>query len=229
MPAHANTYPALKEAHIAFGKSLGIWLKSQGISQQIPHNWSIERRSNGIEDATPGPHNSSTSQVVRGIALPAGVGVWHALENFNRAVAEDDMRGITSRRIRDVLTDAKPFMTIDDRVADMMDFIAMFAGRQEIRQEYRPGSGFTDEEAKEAGNNQRKQFKEAAQAQMMSPADAWSKLESHLPFMDQKAAAKFKKVLSGWEEWSGEELSAICPTQGDTRINKSLAKLKSIN
>ena len=228
MPAHANTNQQLKEAHIAFGRSLGIWLKSQGISQQIPHNWSQERRESGIEEPA-GPHNSSTSQIVRGIALPAGVGVWHAWENFNRAVAEDDVKGVASRRIRDVIKEAKPFMTYDDRVADMIDFIAMFAGRQEIREEYNPGSGFTDDEARALSEAQRKAFKDAAQAQMMSPAEAWSKLEDFCGSLDAAALAKFKKVLSGWEEWSGEELSELCPSQGESLLDGALAKLKNIN
>ena len=136
MPSLANVRPELKAAHEAFGKSLGNWLTSQGISQQIPNDWSKERRNEGIDDATPGPHNSSTSALVRGIALPSGVGVWQALENFNRAVAENDFRGIETTRIREIMTQAGPFMTVDGRVANMIDFIAMFAGRQAINPVY---------------------------------------------------------------------------------------------
>ena len=135
MPAHANVRPELHTAHEAFGKSLGNWLKSQGFSQQIPHTWSLERRESGIEEPA-GPHNSSTSQIVRGIALPAGVGVWHAWENFNRAVAENDVRGVQSQRIKDAIKNAEPFLTVDGKVADMIDFISMFAGRQEIPAQY---------------------------------------------------------------------------------------------
>jgi|TARA_Y100000289_G_scaffold4425_2_gene4073 hypothetical protein len=217
MPAHANVRPELKAAHEAFGKSLGMWLKSQGISQQIPHTWSLERRKEGIDDATPGPHNSSTSQLVRGIALPAGVGVFHALENFNRAVAEKDLRGIKTRRIRDILTEAEPFMTVDGRVADMMDFLAMFAGRQEIAEQYQPGSGYSEEDAKEATQKQRKAFKEQAQEQMLSPAEAWSAIEERCDCIGDKAmVSKFKKVLSGWEEWTAEELNQPCASTKGT-------------
>ena len=215
MPAHANVRPELKAAHEAFGRALGIWLRSQGISQQIPHSWSLERRKEGIDDATPGPHNSSTSQLVRGIALPSGVGVFHALENFNRAVAENDLRGIKTRRIRDILTEAEPFMTADGHVADMMDFIAMFAGRQEIAEQYQPGSGYSDEDAKEETEKQRKVFKKKAQEQMISPAEAWEVIEQRCDQIGDKATiAKFKKVLSGWEDWTAEELSQQWPKTG---------------
>lgn len=168
MPAHKNTRPELKSAHEVFGKSLGRWMHLQEMAQQIPHDWSTQRRENGIDEPA-GPHNSSTSQIVRGIALPAGVGVWQAWENFNRAVAENDVRGVESQRIKNKIKEAQPFMTVDGRVADMMDFIAMFAGRQKILGEY-------NLDPEEAARKERLRLHEAKELEIALVEVKYSKL-----------------------------------------------------
>ena len=54
-------------------------------------------------------------------------------------------------------------------------------------------------------------FLKIAEAQMLSPAEAWQKLE---PLCDNMTAAqveKFRSVLSGWSDWTAAEINELTP------------------
>ena len=127
----------LQDAHANFGRALKNWMATNNFSQQVPHDWSLMRRAAGLDhDITPGPWNSSTSLLQRGMSLPCGVGVWEAWAHFNRCIADEDLSGITNTRLCKLIKNAEPFLTIDETVAGTMDFFGMFAGLLEINPSY---------------------------------------------------------------------------------------------
>lgn len=217
MPQFSNVDPELAKAHQAFGKSYGIWLKTNGISQQTPHIWTQERKRNGIEPLCP-IHNSQVSTLVRAKLLPSGAGVFLGLEAFNRAIADNDTKGVDTRRIVDVIKEAEPYLTGDGKVADMVDFFAMWTGRMSINTIYQPALYYTDKDATECSIKQQEGFREFAQERMMSPLEAWDALEPHLQLSDESYATKLKKVLAGWDQWTAAELNEMPVVEGQNEV-----------
>ena len=190
---------------IAFGNLMRQWFKRNGWPQDVPH------RLAKFTGAT-GPWNSQISTVMAGKLDPKPA-FFVALGRFNQTVAEQDFRGVTDRRLVDQLKDAEPLCDDAGRVLTAPDFFSLFVGLADAPSRYDAPAVISDEEAKARSELQRTGFQKRAQDLMISPREAWEQLSRFAENMSDAQLARFKDVLSGWGDWSGEELTAM-PADG---------------
>jgi hypothetical protein len=186
------------------GKAIARWMKSNSWSQQTFHDWAVAAGSEG-------PWNSQVSLWQRGKLDPKSH-FWVGVGRFNAAVAAQDFPYATSRSLRDRLTNAEPFLTADGRQASAADFFAMFIGEQPINDCYltpEPEPVLTDADGKALSELCRDAFRRTATSQMFSPKEAWDSLAPHCSTMSSEEIARFREVLAGWSDWSGEEATAL--------------------
>jgi hypothetical protein len=198
--------PAEQQAHReAFGRAITIWFKQNGWSQQTLHDFSLAIGNTG------GVWNSQASLLQRG-RLDCKPQFWVALGTLNAAIAAQGLAAVTSRSLRDRLTGAEPFLAADGRVATATDFFAMFIGEQPINDCYlapEPEPVYSDDEGKGLSEMCREAFRRIAQDMMLSPREAWDGLRPHCKDMSSEEVARFREVLAGWSDWSGEEVTAL--------------------
>jgi hypothetical protein len=198
--------PPEQQAHRdAFGKALTVWMKRNGWSQQTFHDFSIALGSVG------GVWNSQTSLLQRG-KLDCKPQFWVALGALNAAVAAQDLAKVTNRNLRDRLTDAQPFLAANERPATAAELFAMFIGEQPIAEQYLlpdPAPVLTDDEAKGLSEMCREAFRRIATDQMLNPKEAWEALKPHATMLNATELDRFREVLAGWSDWSGDEATAL--------------------
>jgi hypothetical protein len=186
---------------VAFGKLVRQWFKRNGWPQDVPHRLA---KFTGAA----GPWNSQVSQVMQGKLDPKPA-FFVAFGAFNRAVAEQDFRGVTDRRLLDQLKDASPLCDDRGQAYDAPGLFALFTGLAELPESYPAIPEISDQEAKSRSEMARKGFQEHAQDLMLSPREAWEQVARFTENMNDSQLARFKEVLSGWSDWTGEELMAM--------------------
>jgi hypothetical protein len=153
-----------------------------------------------------GPHNSQISLAMRG-KLDGKPGFFIALGAFNAAIATQDMTGVVTRSLKDRLTGAEPFLLDDGTPARATDFFSLFIGELLIPSRYAVSDEPMNEQAVSAANEQlRADFKTGARDRMLTPAEAWPVLWKGMA-LPTKVSAKLKDVLSGWGEYTAEDLA----------------------
>jgi hypothetical protein len=186
------------EERIAFGAVLRRWFKANNWPQDVPH-----RLAAFIGSA--GPWNSQISTLMSGKLDPKPA-LFVALGSFNRAVAEQQLQGIHERKLVDQLRGVAPLCHDDGRPYTAPDFFALFTGLIEPPSQFAPKREITDAEAQAISQQQRDLFQGHAKELMFTPKEAWDQLCKHLRDMPPAQVERFKDVLSGWSEWTGQEL-----------------------
>ena len=200
----ADISPEQQAHREAFGRALTTWMKQQGWSQQVPHDWGLAQA--GELGTSSGPHNSQISLAQRGKHDPKPQ-FFVSLGAFNTAVATQDLANVTTRALVDRLKGAEPFYMNDGQPARASDFFAMFVGDAPIPERYATtDKPPTNQEAAEINEQLRSNFREGAKARMLTPAEAWPVLWKSLS-LPTKLRPKLKDVLSGWDEFKAEELA----------------------
>jgi hypothetical protein len=198
--------PVQQQAHRdAFGKAVTIWMRRNGWSQQTFHDLSLAIENVG------GVWNSQASLLQRGKLDPKPM-FWVAMGKLNAVVAAQSYASVTARNLRDRLTDAQPFFTADGRAATASDFFSLFIGEQPIAEQYiasEPDPVLTDEDAKGISEMCRDTFRRIATDQMLSPKEAWDALKAHATMLNASELDRFREVLAGWSDWSGDEATAL--------------------
>ena len=199
--------PAEQQQHRdAFGRAITIWMKGNSWSQQTLHDLSAATGFVG------GDYNSQVSLLQRGRLDPKPM-FWVALGQLNAFVAAGDLAPITNRSLRDRLTDAEPFFTDDGEVAAASEFFAMFIGEVPLPERFAISAvePISDKEAKGISEMCRASFRQIAQDQMLSPKEAWEALKPHCTMLNASELERFREVLAGWSDWTGEEATALTP------------------
>jgi len=189
----------------AFGKAITVWLKQNGWSQQTGHDLSLAIGNVG------GVWNSQMSLLQRG-RLDCKPQFWVAMGALNAFVTAQDLALISGRGLRDRMKDAEPFLTADGRVATATDFFSAFIGEQPINDRYRapePEPVVTDDDAKGISDMCREAFRRVATDQMLNPKEAWEALKPHCKGLTAIELGRFREVLAGWSDWSGEEAMSL--------------------
>ena len=194
-----------QQAHrVALGRGIAYWFRLNGWSQSVPHEWGIAIAGEGSQST--GPHNSQISLAMRG-KLDGKPGFFLALGAFNAAVATQDMTGVITRALKDRLTAAEPFLLEDGTPARATDFFSLFIGELPIPSRYAVSNEPMDDQAVSEANEQlRTDFKEGAKDRFLTPAEAWPVLWKGIA-LPTKVSAKLKDVLSGWGEYTAEDLA----------------------
>jgi hypothetical protein len=187
---------------IAFGKLVRQWFARNGWPQDVPH------RLAKITGAA-GPWNSQVSQIMQGKLDPKPA-LFVAFGAFNQAVAEQRFPGVTERRLLDQLTGSEPLRHDDGRPYTAPDFFALFTGLLDAPSSFSiPERVITEEDAQGISQMCRDEFRMIAKDKLLSPAEAWSALRPHCEGMSAAQVDRFKDVLSGWGDWSVDEVTEL--------------------
>jgi hypothetical protein len=186
---------------IKFGRAIYKWFKHNRWGQDVPHRLAKITGTNG-------PWNSQLSGLMAGRLDPKPA-FFVAFGDFNKTVAEQNLDGISERRLVDQLKGAQAFLMDDGRAATAPDFFSLFTGLVELPLAYAPDKEISDEEAKAHSEEQRKIFQRIAKDELLSPRAAWEQVKDHAQNMKPEQLSRFKEVLSDWGDWSGEELMAM--------------------
>jgi hypothetical protein len=189
------------DTRTALGQAYKRWMRINNFSQQGPHDWS---KAAGSE----GPWNSQLSLLTQNpCKLDPKAGFWVALGRFNAAIAAQTFPSSITRTLRDKLTTAKPFCHDDGELVTANDFFGMFIGELPIPEAYAASAHtYTEEDAAAESIRLREAFRSYAQNEMLSPADAWSKVVAATD-LAPRHQARLKEVLSGWGDLTTDELT----------------------
>ncbi len=189
-----------EELRLSFGKVFRIWFSRNNWPQDVPH-----KLSEFVP--TKGPWNSQISVCMSG-RLDPKVGFFLSCGAFNKQVAEQDFPGVGACRLREHLTGAEPLRLDSGDPFDAADFFRLYTGLIEVPLAYRVADlpVLSDADAKAKSQLMREAFQAVAAHQMLSPKAAWESLE---PF----APASLRDVLSGWSEYTAEELTGMPSNQ----------------
>ena len=152
-----------------FGRAYARYRAKQGFSQKNPQQWAKCKNLN--------LHDSQLAYLEQGKLEPKSQ-FWLALEAFNLALANDDMPPTQSgfdKKTRDRLLDAKPFLTAEGKVAEALDFIAIFIGKASVPNEY-ISTTINDELAKRYTKLLREEFHNTRRELMITGKEVIEKL-----------------------------------------------------
>ena len=197
-PTFAERQAKRLNARIAIGKADKNWRVQQNLSQQNGHDWAKGWRIPY--------HNSQIAYWEKGILNPKDE-FWYAREEYNWSIANNIFPPSLSRTLLDKLKVAKPFLTVDGKVALAADFHAMFGGTQEIREEYLAKGELTDDFCKEYSHVLERAFAKIGRERMLSPEKAWAELKKTQDFpTDEVYLATCADILRGAHELTADEV-----------------------
>ena len=197
----------------AFGSAYKRWMQLNNLPQQCSHDLAKAAQESGLvtEGSAPyAPWNSQCSLLCNGRLLPKP-SFFVSLGNWNAVLAAKQFPPNISRQLKDKLLAAEPFRDDDGKVVDAVGFFAMFVGMAPIPKQYEAiARTFTEADAAQATADLRDRFRAYAQAEMLSPAEAWQHVAANIK-LTSKQQARLKEVLSGWAELTVEELNEGLP------------------
>jgi len=201
------------EIRIKFGKVMKIWFSRNDWPQDVPH-----KLSSFIP--TGGPWNSQISTAMSA-KLDPKVGFFLACGEFNRVIAEQKFPGITDTRLISMITGATPLIGDDGQVFKATDFFALYTGILDVPIGYQLPQlpELTDLEAKRVCEKLRETFVGIARRNMFTSMEAWKNMEPALGSLTEAQKSHFRDVLSGWADYTAEELNAM--PANDTRASYS--------
>lgn len=184
------------EERVALGRAIAYWMKTNGISQQVPHDWAKATGQNG-------PWNSQISLLQRGQLDPKG-SFWVSLAAFNQAVRDSKTTGCATR-IAEIIKDAEPFLTSDGKPAEILDLFSMFLGLTGPNEMYLQGPAISEQEAAAFSRRCRQLFDGYMEEEMLTRKEAWAKLCEQLTVLPP-VQSTLRKVLIGEDALSVEQL-----------------------
>jgi len=187
-----------------FGGVLKKWFKRNDWPQSITEHW-----AKGV--GSQGPWSSQVSNAFNGRLDPKAQ-FFIAWGNFNRCVAERDFRGVTDRRVMDLLKDSQPLCHDNGEPLDASDFFKLFTGLAEPPHEYAGATietTFSDEGALAHGENVARCFKAWARDQMLIPREAWDcfKNAKATQRMKPQQLSHVQDIMRGAEVLTGEAMT----------------------
>ena len=193
-----------------FGRAYARYRAKQGFSQKNPQQWAKCKNLN--------LHDSQLAYLEQGKLEPKSQ-FWLALEAFNLALANDDMPPTQSgfdKKTRDRLLDANPFLTAEGKVAEALDFIAIFIGKAPVPTEYITTT-INDELAKRYTKLLREEFHNARRELMITGKELVEKLngnKNRLKKQSKKILIFFKDVITEEYEFKGKHLQYLIDEYG---------------
>jgi hypothetical protein len=205
------------DIRIAFGKAYKRWMQVNNLSQQCSHDLAKAAQENGLvpEGSAPyAPWNSQVSLLCNGRLDPKPL-FFVSLGNWNSVLASKQFPPNITRAIRDKLLATEPFRDDNGKVIDAVGFFAMFVGLAPIPEAYAVTTRvYTEADVPGVVEMCRTAFRKIAEDQLLNPREAWEKLKPLCTGMKAAEIDKFRSVLSGWDEWTLEEIIALTP-EGD--------------
>ena len=187
-------------------------MRLSNLSQQNVHDFATYL-------GTEGPWNSQISLLQRGKHDPKAQ-FWVSFGALNKALADDELLIVTDIRLREKLKEAMPLLTEDGSVATASQLFAMFIGEHKASSLYAMPIQLSDEEAAQASQDYRERFRKAVISSMTSPREVWDQMQPHCIElgMTSTQANRFREVLVGLGDYTGEELTELTRTAADEPI-----------
>lgn len=138
-----------------------------------------------------------------------------AIAYFNQFVADQDLKSITSSKLRDRLKNAKPLLTDAGQLYGAPEFFSLFTGLLEPPTAYQATNRLTQEDVDEWTAVMRDNFKKISLEHMCSRAEAWKLLTDE---MHKVASVRNHSIAPDDLTWLQEVLSGLLdPTVEDTK------------
>lgn len=202
---------------IQFGKVFKMWFARNGWPQDVPHK---------LHEVIPtgGPWNSQISVCMSGRLEPK-VGFFIACSKFNKLIADQSFPGVTNQRLADHLRGAEPMRLESGEPFVAHDFFNLYAGLMEVPSAYLVPEApiLTEDDAKARSVAMRAAFQKVAAYRMLNPMAAWESLIPLLSTMTIDQRNRFKEVLSGWADYSVEELEAVSSLRSEYAYTPGVA------
>ena len=178
-----------KEARIRMGTAIRIWFRLNNWSQDVPNAFAKDRDLNG-------PWNSQVSLWYHGKLDPKPQ-YWLSVEEFNKAVAEQDFTDLQPWVIKRI-TGSQPFFTEHERVADAVDFFSMFIGRTKWSDRYDKLPVVTEDEAESKGRSFMKALEDLMLERCLTRAEAWELVSRNARFAESLLTDADPIALKKW-------------------------------
>ena len=156
---------------IELGRAYARYRSLQGFSQKHPQQWAkcknLMLHDSQIAYFEVGKKNYEPKSQF-----------WLSLEQFNLALANKDMPPTQEgfdKKTRDRLLDSEPFLNIDGKPAEALDFYAMFIGKQPIPEQYQTAN-ISEELALRYTRLLREEFHAARRSLMITSKEVVQKL-----------------------------------------------------
>lgn len=203
-PPVQDSYGRLTEvldaARQDFGLNLSRWRHLNGWTQDTAEQWAKEAGFAPIQ-------NSQWSKMERGSQPKPGPLLFRCLGIVNTKLAEQDFRGIRTRKLLERVQRARPILDDDGEAWDGADFYAAFMGLQSwpgfsgLQREVSPAEA-------EAWNRQlRHWFEQVVKAAGLVPLHALQSLMDSVPADQQDTMQKAVLGLGGFSPESLQSLS----------------------
>ena len=214
-----NTDPKLD-----FALTLKRWFKSNGWPQAITDNWA---KDPGVNAST-GPWASQICGAMKGDFHPR-VEFFLAIARFNQAVAQQDLKQVQAKKLRDRLKGAQPLCLDNGQPYGASEFFQLFTGLLEPPAAFASTKGeLTQDTVDQHVEEAQKKFRDLAMRQMLSRGEAWQLLKAQLAehhSLSKEELELVQECLSGFTtltvEMVPKEWNCACP------VNAALDELKT--
>lgn len=180
---------------VVFALTLKRWFKVNSWPQAITDNWA---KDPGVQAPT-GPWASQVCGAMKGDFHPR-VEFFLAFAKFNDAVAQQELKAILVRKVRDRLTNALPLTTDNGQPYGATEFFQLFTGLIEPPMQFAHDSQFEQSDLDAILKTCQDKFRALALAQMCSRAEAWQmvreQLEQH-PEVNADQLPMVQEILAG--------------------------------
>ena len=205
------------DTRTALGQAYKRWMRLNNFSQQVGHDLSKAAQDAGLTPEGSPPlaiWNSQCSLFTQSpkCRLDPKAGFFQSLGTFNAAIAAQAFPPGLSRALLDKLKAASPMLDDNGKVIDATGFFGMFIGELPIPAAYAVTKRiYTEGDVPGINEMCREGFRRIATDQLLSPKEAWDKLKPLCAGMKAAQIDKFRSVLSGWEEWTLDEIIELTP------------------
>ena len=183
------------DAKLVFAQTLKRWFKANGWPQAITDSWA---KDPGIK-APSGPWASQICGAMKADFHPR-VEFFLAMARFNQFVADQDLKSITSSKLRDRLKGSAPLATDAGQPYGATEFFGLFTGLLGPPATLASTNELTQEDVDEWTQLMRENFKKISLQHMCSRAEAWKMLADEMSKVASVAPddfSWFQEVLIG--------------------------------
>ena len=193
---------------LTFALTLKRWFASNGWPQKITDDWAHATNN------TTGPWASQVCNAMKAAGYNPKAEFFLALAAFNKAVAEQELIGITDTKLKDRLTGAAPLLLENGQPYGGAEFWSLYAGLIEPPEALSAKQEFTQEDADAWTATMRDSFRQVSLTHMCSRAEAWQMIkdklreigDQHKIFLSPDDLSWVQETLAGFRDPEPDEL-----------------------
>ena len=163
------------DAKFTFALVIKRWFAANGWPQKITDDWAKDA---GVQ-APNGPWASQICAALK-VDFHPRVEFFIAIARFNQFIADQDLKAVRGKRLRDRLHGAEPLRDDAGHLYGATEFFALFTGLAQPPSHYASNAQPTQEELDAKLQKIQTQFRQWALDEMMSRSEAWGILKAQL-------------------------------------------------